>query len=973
MTPVQIKNEQTMLLAKSDSNDTAQLSEGQFYALYDWCINPVLSLSDLMGRLDEELKRWGRLNVRWQREECRINLYLFSCAVACTVDDYLAIRPRDVTGIAKDHSFLKLPAAAAQMLVSAAHALPRFLPYRRVSAWRDEWGRFLDRVCDMVVQEPDLSLTQMNNLQTMFRKLAISRLPQKLLLRRMILPEGFRCQDLAHQDLLAMVQKTISRHEGKCRFGIIGPRTFAAYFAPLVSAYVKSLNWPAPAVMTLRPKWGISGREKKKLRQLVSRSDRVLIVDDYPNTGETIKKLVRMLTAFGARPERISFLAPTHHAQKPGSFSGHAEETAHIDRDTLLPDELHKERFLNSVAAESLLREYFTDLGWDEVAIRESSAVDEVNERLRQHYGDGFHVRMKRVYDVTLKTGDAGCVKRVFAKSVGWGWLGYHAYLSGTSLSGFVPKVIGLRNGLLFTEWIEEAPGVRENGTNRAPLARLSSYVARRSESLRLAEDPWFACPGYRWTGWDTVIDVIRSAYGPSVDHLAMPFVKRRIAKKYVSPSPTLVDGHMRRDEWIETDAGIRKVDFEHHNFGGPELDMADPAYDLASAIYEFRLSGADEQELIQLYALAGGDQQVFERVPVHKLLYGMAALQEAAYWVARAQSVPKKQEWNERYLGARNFLIDHMHRFCARRISRQDRPNLSGRPFFLDLDGVFDTETLGFPHTTYSGLVAVRLLQLHGFQIMLNTGRSAEQVANYCMTYGFAGGVAEYGSVFVDSVQRREVPLIDEEAASELTRCRESLRAMPGVFIDPAYRYSVRAYRYRGSRTEALAADEVRSLLERLQAGKLDFISQGNTFVLQKGINKGSGFVAAKKLTGCQDAKVCAIGDTVQDREMLEAADYAYAPSNCSKELYDLAGRGKCRIMPAPYQRGLLAAVRESIRATPPVQGKRCLAPERSDDMSHLLWFLLYVAELPRFQQLVRTIQWSLSGNVPRPSITEE
>jgi haloacid dehalogenase-like hydrolase len=965
ITSVQVKTERTLFPSRSDNNHSGPLSEAQFYALYDWCINPVLSLGDLLKRLGEELERWGRVNVRWQREECQINLYLFSSAVACTVDDYLAIPSRNITGIAKNHSFLKLPAAAAQLAVNAAHTLPRFLSDRCGSAWREEWGRFLDRVCDIVVQEQEVNHIQMNGLQAMFRKIAKAKLPQKLLLRRMILPEGFRCQDLAHQDLLAMVRKTISRQKQECRFGIIGPRTFAAYFAPLVSAYVKSLNWPTPTVMTLRPKWGISEREKKKLRQLVSQSDHVLIVDDYPNTGETVKKLVRMVTAFGARPERISFLAPMHHAEKPCSFSDGRDETGHVDRDTLLPDELHKERFLNSPAAEALLREYFTGLGFDEVAVRESSAVDEVNDRLRQHYGDGFHVRMKRVYDVAFRNGDARSVKRVFAKSVGWGWLGYHAYLSGTRLSAFVPKVIGLRNGLLFTEWIEESPRARENRTDRALLSRLSSYVARRTESLRLTEDPWFASPGYRWTGWETVVDVIRSAYGPIVDRLAMPLVQRRLGT-YASPSPTLVDGHMRRDEWIETDGGIRKVDFEHHNFGGPELDMVDPAYDLASAIYEFRLSAAEEQELIHLYAQAAGDRQVFERVPVHKLLYGMTALQEAAYWVTRAQSPAKKDGWNERYLEARNFLIDHLHRFCARRISRQNRTNLAGRPFFLDLDGVFDTEALGFPHTTYSGLLALRLLWLHDFQVILNTGRSAEQVANYCTTYGFAGGVAEYGSVYVDAVRRCEVPLIDAETAGRLTRCREALRAMPGVFVDPAYRYSIRAYRYRGSRTESLDTAEVKLLLERLGAGNLDFINQGNTFIVQMGVSKGSGFAAAKKITGYQDTKVFAIGDTVQDGEMLEAADYAYAPSSCSEELYDLATRGKCRIMAEPCQRGLLAAVREIIRDISPARVKGRLAPERPDDATHLLWFLLYVAELPRFAQLARTIQWSFSGSVP-------
>src|SRR5271169_2575583 len=71
-----------------------RLSEEQFYSLYDWCINPVLSLSDLFIRLREELNRCTKLQVSWQREECKINIYLFACAIACTVDDYVALPPK---------------------------------------------------------------------------------------------------------------------------------------------------------------------------------------------------------------------------------------------------------------------------------------------------------------------------------------------------------------------------------------------------------------------------------------------------------------------------------------------------------------------------------------------------------------------------------------------------------------------------------------------------------------------------------------------------------------------------------------------------------------------------------------------------------------------------------------------------------------------------------------------------------------
>src|SRR5207249_709585 len=105
--------------------------------------------------------------------------------------------------------------------------------------------------------------------------------------------------------------------------------------------------------------------------------------------------------------------------------------------------------------------------------------------------------------------------------------------------------------------------------------------------------------------------------------------------------------------------------------------------------------------------------------------------------------------------------------------------------------------ELLGFPHTTREGLQSLALLRSHGFSVVLNTGRSAEHIRNYCRDYSLPGGIGEYGSVFVDAVRGRETPLIDPAAAQQLARFRETLLQARGVYIDPGYEYSIRAYRY--------------------------------------------------------------------------------------------------------------------------------------------------------------------------------
>src|SRR5580658_9527916 len=77
-------------------------AEERFFESYRWCLNPMLSLRDLLQRLGEEIETYrANGDAAWQGEERRINLYLFACAIACTLDDYLAARPWSLAAVAR--------------------------------------------------------------------------------------------------------------------------------------------------------------------------------------------------------------------------------------------------------------------------------------------------------------------------------------------------------------------------------------------------------------------------------------------------------------------------------------------------------------------------------------------------------------------------------------------------------------------------------------------------------------------------------------------------------------------------------------------------------------------------------------------------------------------------------------------------------------------------------------------------------
>jgi len=117
-------------------------------------------------------------------------------------------------------------------------------------------------------------------------------------------------------------------------------------------------------------------------------------------------------------------------------------------------------------------------------------------------------------------------------------------------------------------EWVgESGPG---GGTvkDRPSPARVARYVGARARSCR-CRGPRLDKKAYRWTAWDVLAEALRGAYGPYLGRWKRRALRRRLQDEYRTPLPTLVDGRMRREEWIRTDDAPLKIDFEHHNFGG--------------------------------------------------------------------------------------------------------------------------------------------------------------------------------------------------------------------------------------------------------------------------------------------------------------------------------------------------------------------------------------------------------------------
>jgi hydroxymethylpyrimidine pyrophosphatase-like HAD family hydrolase len=936
-------------------------SEKQFYSAYEWALDPILSLRELFERLQETLNDFEKYELPWQREECKTNLYLFVSAITCTVDDYLGQTPPNVLRISERIPRFRVLLLAAQKLINVVHFARTFTRKSRVAFWRRNWASSVDAVCDLLIHEANTTAEQWGRCKDSIEKAIASRLPKELLDRRMQLPSGFRSQDLAHQDAISLATLfDASQKDRQRQVLIIGPRSMGAYFASPLKAKLKALGWTSVTWCTLRPKKGISRWEEPGLREIHSPNVQVLVVDESPNTGNTFLLMVKLLREMGVPAERIFLLAAMHPTRPDWRLPADKPEVQGVTLIRLEAHDLHKNHLLEPAAALPLLADYFRAEGWSGAEIIRNRQTDELNVQLAEHFQDGFQCRLKRVFNVQLKSSSGGLIdKRILAKSVGWGWLGYHAYFAGMRLGGFVPCTLGLRNGLLFTEYLEEASQEPKNIPSNPPADRLASYVAARVKELRLPRDPCFEISiGYGWTGWRVLIDTLKRAYGRYIGRLKVSPLHRSL-EEFVSPVPTLIDGKMRPEDWIRTEDGFRKTDFEHHNFGRTELYIVDPAYDLASAAFEFQLSPHEEQQLIERYVAASGDEAARGRILLWKLVHGTVVTDQATTAIATEKRDEVLRQWNRRQFLARNFLVHHMNRFAGSLLPPLPAVEWTKHLFFMDLDGVFDSEVFGFPQTTSSGLLSLAILRSHGFSVVLNTARSVLDVQQYCEAYSLPGGVAESGCVFVDAVRKTEVPIADAESVEQLKRCREAIQTLPGVFVDTNYKFAVRAFRPSRRLTEGLRETELRSLLDD-KFDRLTFISTyADSTILPKGIGKGPGLLWAKRHLGMEGRPVVAIGDNDQDIEMLRAAETAYAPANSSRIIRELAAQGHCRMTRRPFQRGLLEAVRHVVHPNDRTCDNCRVRLSRGEGCGSLVQKLMGIADRPRALQFLAALNW--------------
>src|SRR2546422_567015 len=342
-------------------------AEERFYRRYPWCLNAFPTLGEIVGHLGQELERLPQLEEDWPRLEVMTNVFLLSCAVADTVDDYLHGDGYDFSKLTSAVPLLGPGVRVLDKILQASQNL-RALRARPVRRWRAEWTTALGE--------------------------------------------------------------------------------FLSVFVAAATADRTAL---APAAARLARAARARGAQRGAI---------AVVVEEPVNTGSTLARAVDAIRGTGFAAGNVVALVPVHPSQRDWTDSHESPARSGTRVLRLEPEQWHKDRLLERATVEGLLGEYFEARGYSSARVVPSEPAQRLNAELQRRSEEKFHTRLKRIYDLRLEDALGRTETRyVLAKSVGWGWLGYHAFFIGARLAQFVPPVLGLRNGILYTEWLP--PGRR--------------------------------------------------------------------------------------------------------------------------------------------------------------------------------------------------------------------------------------------------------------------------------------------------------------------------------------------------------------------------------------------------------------------------------------------------------------------------------------------------------------------------------
>src|SRR5215475_10170500 len=227
-------------------------SERDFYNGYTWCLNAYPTIRQAVIHLRDELAKLDVALEPWQREEVLTNIYLLSCGITSSLEDYL-----HGTKYRLPWLLGKLPLSGLLLKAVQKTADRRWsLHCKHVLQWKERWNRTFADFLALLMAETTATV----EFGLVWKHLAALLPPplcRALQERQLKVPSGFRRQDLTHQDVMTLGRRFIADHpDRKAPLLVVGLRTSGSYLAPVLQAFLRNEGFATVAMMTLRPQQG---------------------------------------------------------------------------------------------------------------------------------------------------------------------------------------------------------------------------------------------------------------------------------------------------------------------------------------------------------------------------------------------------------------------------------------------------------------------------------------------------------------------------------------------------------------------------------------------------------------------------------------------------------------------------------------------------------------------------------------------
>ncbi len=814
-----------------------------------------------------------------------LNAFLLAVAIQQAVDDQLAsasVVDRAVEYLGKHNSVWGTIAKATLGPVSKmSHRITgAALGRHGLNEWRMTVDEIVQDLATIVVKGHD----GFHHPQLEPRLVALAAsapaLPRAVRSAIPVLPSCFQTFDLGIDDIRRLadrVDESISATPVPVI--VVGVRTSGSYLAPLMAAVLRARGRSDVSTVTLRPGVPFQGRAAGLARLAARAGAAFVVTDDPPVSGSSLARAVEELQRLGVPKESVTVAYP---------------------------------RFTEASTVLTHLAGYRqVSLPWADWAVHTRLAPEAVGSDLAALLGDGVsvesvralehralsrseaHVRARYLVHVVDRSSSEERTLNVAVQGVGIGYYGEHVRVVAGILAAYAPHMYGLRSGLLYREWLDDQQRVITTGEPRTMATALAGYAAERSRCLRVPDDRSLRLAGSR-PAWEAAAVEVSHTFGrawPFAQLFAVNPVVRQLMKVHC---PTVIDGTMDLENWFtaeqENPEQLRSVGLQRRAYWHHGLSSYDPVFDLAGAMTA-DLDVALPGPMLAEYTARTRDVVSPERWMLLRLaqLWG-ARRRRADPAAVRSAGARALQEYF-----ARVFFAD------------VDAAPADGPVCALDIDGVLETDHLGFPSLTASSASALRALRMHGCRPVLVTGRSLDDVRERCVNYGLVGGVAEYGSAVYLASGDTVVDLVPADARTELAALRSKLASVPGVVVDERYRFGVRAWTKGARATNGLADRVIDSVTADFHHIRV-VPGEGQTDFVAASIDKGSGLrrlmveltPAGAPSSGRTPA--LAIGDTASDAAMLALARQGAVPGHAVSML-DGPGIWRSR---HPYQHGL-------------------------------------------------------------------